>query len=449
MTLTSPTRTDPSERTAVGVSRPGLGERAAVFAVIVFLIVGLPLDWFNPPVRGQVVGGESPFVVVVFLGLAGLSLYFLNGNWHLAWKILARSRLVVAFHALMAASAFWSVSPVGTARRVVAIGLAATIGVHLLVRFSQLEIFRMISWAFLGSVLINLAFFFGFPDLARTFDERTQDFVITGVFSNKNSFGQMGILAIFAFAVAIRADRRRRVVWFGAMLLALFLVSLSQSKTALATGGMGVLMLIGYQVFRARKTMFGAVWLSVVGGSIGTIAFTVANLEFLTGLLGRDDTLSGRVPLWESVITLLSERPFFGHGWAAFWDGWFSPSHQIWIENRWLPPSAHNGFLDLWTQLGLVGFVLGVWMFGRGLRRGTLHAQRVPGIYGLWPLGMISIAVVYSMSESSLIGRHFFWTLTVMALIVVDQPLQLLSLPTPARSRMLAAAKRRLGDSPS
>ncbi|NNF64081.1 MAG: O-antigen ligase family protein [Acidimicrobiia bacterium] len=448
MTTFQPTVEDPGELTLGGssrASRPGLGERTAALATIVFLIVGLPLDWFNPPPRGaQLVGGESPLVIVAFLGLAGTVFYFMAGNWHILVRVSLRSPLVVALHFLMVASSFWSVSPGTSFRRSVAISLAAVIAVYLLTRFTQLELFRMLAWAMLIAVVLNLLFFFGFPDLARTFERRSGNMVITGVFSNKNSFGQMAILAVFTFAVAIRADRRFRLLWLASMLLGIVLVVLSQSKTSLATAGLGVVLLAFYQVFRARKTMFGAVTLLVLGASALSIAFTVANIEFLSGLLGRDATISGRMPLWESVIDSFDDRLLFGHGWAAFWNGFFSPAHELYIQNSWLPPSAHNGFLDLITQLGFVGFGVGAMMFLVGLRRGTVHAQNIPGIFGLWPLGVISIAVVYSMSESSLIGRHIFWVLTVMALVVVDQPTRTLSLPTAARRRMLVAASKRV-----
>lgn len=438
---------NPGELTLGGssrASRPSLGERTAALATIVFLIVGLPLDWFNPPPRGaQLVGGESPLVIVAFLGLSAAVFYYMAGNWHILVRTALRSPLVLALHAFMIASSFWSESPSTSFRRTIAISLAAVIAVYLLTRFTQLELFRMLAWGMLIAVVLNLLFFFGFPDLARAFERRSGNIVITGVFSNKNSFGQMAILAIFTFAVAIRADRRFRLLWFFAMLLAVVLVVLSQSKTALATAGLGIVLLICFQVFRARKTMFGAVSLLVLGASVMSIVFTVANIEFLSGALGRDASLSGRVPLWESVIDSFDDKLLFGHGWAAFWNGFFSPAHELYIQNPWLPPSAHNGFLDLITQLGLVGFTIGVVMFLVGLRRGTVHAQNIPGIFGLWPLGVISIAVVYSMSESSLIGRHIFWVLTVMALVVVDQPTRTLSLPTAARRRMLAAAAKR------
>ena len=226
---------------------------------------------------------------------------------------------------------------------------------------------------------------------------------------------------MFVFAVATRVDRRRRVLWLGALALAVVLLLQSESRTSLATAAMGVVLLIMYQAFRSRKTLFGAVLL--VGSTlvVGTVVFVISNLEFITEAANRDTTLSGRVPLWGSIIPTIGERPILGVGWSGFWNGWFSPAHDIWLEHRWEPPSGHNQFLDFGLQLGIIGALVGVAMFARAIWRGAFVAQFIPGIYGLWPLGVVSIATVYSITET-LIARSVFWLVTMIALLVIDQP---------------------------
>ena len=140
----------------VGVARPGVAERAVVFLTVLFLIVGFPLDWFSPPARGEVVAGESPLVALAFMALMAGTLIFMLGNWHIAWRVIARSRFVLAFHVLMLASMFWSNNPFATLRRSVAIALTAMVAVHLIVRFTQLEIFRMLARTMLVSLALNL-----------------------------------------------------------------------------------------------------------------------------------------------------------------------------------------------------------------------------------------------------------------------------------------------------
>lgn len=412
----SPTR----QGRSTSVSPPGFVERAWAVFVVFYLTVGFPPEWFNPPVAGAS-ASESALVAVAYIAVASPLLAFLIGNLHVAWAVLARTRYLLGLHALMVLSVLWAVDPGLTLRRSVGLVLTLAIAVHLVTRFSQGEIVRTLALALLAGVVVNLGFLAAFPDLSQTFEPRSNRTVITGVFPNKNGFGQMNFLAVFVFAVATRTDRRYRFFWFGAIILAGLLLLQSESRTSLATAAMGLCLLAAYQLFRSRKTLFGAALLTASGAAIGAVVFTISNLEFITESTGRDASLSGRVPLWESVIEEIPQRLILGTGWSGFWNGWFSPAHDVWLLHGWLPPSAHNQLLDFITQLGLVGGVVGVLLFGRAIWRGVFVAQFVPGIYGLWPLGVVSIAAVYSVTET-LIARSVFWLVTMIAFLVIDQP---------------------------
>ncbi|MFU8771954.1 MAG: O-antigen ligase family protein, partial [Anaerolineales bacterium] len=54
------------------------------------------------------------------------------------------------------------------------------------------------------------------------------------------------------------------------------------------------------------------------------------------------------------------DRFWLGYGLNSFWLGWEGPSAQIWAVSGWQPGYAHNGYLDLWLSLGIIGLTLGV-----------------------------------------------------------------------------------------
>lgn len=411
----------PGPRLASRVSRPSRIERVWAAFVVFYLTVGFPPEWFNPPVDGSPTGSESALVAVAYIAVASPLLVFLIGNLHVAWAVLARTRYLFALHALMVLSVLWAVDPGLTLRRSAGLVLTLAVAVHLVTRFSQAEIVRTLAVALFAGILVNLGFVAAFPELSQAFEARSNRNVITGVFTNKNSFGQMNFLAVFVFAVAARTERRYRVFWYGAIVLAGLLLLQSESRTALATAVMGVALLALFQLFRSRKTLFGAALLTASGFAVGTAVFIISNLEFVTESTGRDASLSGRVPLWETVINEIPERLILGTGWSGFWNGWFSPAHDVWLLHGWLPPSAHNQLLDFITQLGVIGGVVGVLLFGRAIWRGIFVAQFVSGIDGLWPLGVVSIAAIYSVTET-LVNRSVFWMVTMVAILLIDQP---------------------------
>jgi O-antigen ligase len=72
-------------------------------------------------------------------------------------------------------------------------------------------------------------------------------------------------------------------------------------------------------------------------------------------LLGRDATLTDRTVIWEILVDLARERPWLGRGYGGFW---FSDVY-LWFADRWgAIDHAHNGYMDLWLELGYVGLAM-------------------------------------------------------------------------------------------
>ncbi len=76
---------------------------------------------------------------------------------------------------------------------------------------------------------------------------------------------------------------------------------------------------------------------------------------------GEDVTsFTGRLPLWQELMSYVWEKPVTGFGYGAF----FTVQHKEELFDRvyWIPPSAHNAFLEAILQIGFVGFFLMVWV---------------------------------------------------------------------------------------
>src|SRR3546814_13243486 len=59
-------------------------------------------------------------------------------------------------------------------------------------------------------------------------------------------------------------------------------------------------------------------------------------------------------PLWER----LSTRPWTGFGYGAFWHDPEGPAWALRRALQWDVPSAHNGWVELWLDVGLGGVLL-------------------------------------------------------------------------------------------
>jgi O-antigen ligase len=57
------------------------------------------------------------------------------------------------------------------------------------------------------------------------------------------------------------------------------------------------------------------------------------------------------------------DRPWLGYGFSGFWNEDSPVVQTIWAALDWKAPSAHNGYIDILLQIGVVGLLLYVWVW--------------------------------------------------------------------------------------
>ena len=72
-------------------------------------------------------------------------------------------------------------------------------------------------------------------------------------------------------------------------------------------------------------------------------------------MLGRDPSLTDRTAVWADVLAL-QNRPMLGYGFESFWLG--DRLMVLWNKWWWRPTQAHNGYIETYLNLGLVGLGL-------------------------------------------------------------------------------------------
>ena len=98
-------------------------------------------------------------------------------------------------------------------------------------------------------------------------------------------------------------------------------------------------------------------------------------------------------------------------------------SNAVWDlrqEVLWDALHAHNGFIDLGLDLGLVGLCVFLVSIGRNLLRSIALARRVPRVETLWCYGYFAFIFLYNLTESSVLTRNsLFWILYVSASVTL------------------------------
>lgn len=243
-----------------------------------------------------------------------------------------------------------------------------------------------------------------------------------GVHPHKNEAGAFCAIAALVFIhTAVKGGSF--ITAPVAAALALVFLALTASKTS---GGLfvvaavaGVLIEAAYRNPGLRKVAFAVglcVLLAVlnVSGDIG---------ERLAATFDDPSSLTGRVQIWPVLLRYASDNLLFGSGYGSFWAiGTSSPVAEGGTEWLTLISHAHNGYLDLLVQTGLIGATLAVLGFVVHPARILLTRPLPPGA-PRWLLGaVLTFCWLHNVLETSLLDRaNIVWVMVLIAYNMLER----------------------------
>jgi len=387
----------------------------AIYLVLLTLLTNAFLGMWarireGPEAVGLASAEGDPITRFMLLGAYLLAISWGMGSLPKVLRLFLRAPLLVFLLAWTLASMAWSEAPDVSFRRVVAVILGTLAAAILVVRLNFWELLSLLAWVFLVSLGASFLVGVALPELGRAPEPRGEPWV--GVFVQKNVLGRVALLgALVFFWLLLRG--RHRIFWGAALFLALFLLYKSESRTAqvvflFAILWMGTLIL-AWRLRRVWPAYLAALVLLVGGAGVGL----VANLETVAQLTGRDLTLTGRVPLWEIVWGYIQDRPLLGYGYGGFW---LEETYGLAVSALFggIVTHAHNGYLELWLDLGLVGFGLGLLLLLATLGYWWRAYMRTGASEPLFWLVVWAFFFMYNFVESGFVlSNSFLWLLLV------------------------------------
>lgn len=281
-----------------------------------------------------------------------------------------------------------------------------------------------------------------YPALGRAYNGYHRDnLMYVGVANHKNLLGQM-LLVCSLVIVWDLVSRRRAAIesggkfeWMdGGLVLGLsfWLLAIADSATSLVctTLGVGIFLATGTKMVR-RQVRFAEIYTAVAVGVWFALdyAFNIAEL-IITGVLGRNMTLTSRTPMWELVLSQQDVSPLFGTGFLSFWTG--DRMARLWVD---LPGivQAHSGYVETYLNLGLVGLLLLAAVVLSSVRRIKAHLQAGDDFSRL-RITFVAISLFYNYSEASFNSLSLLWLVMLLVLAEAPKPLAAVS-PAPAVDR--------------
>jgi O-antigen ligase len=365
------------------------------------------------------------------------------------WRLNGLPYPLLEFAAITVLSTAWSAYPGFTAIAAVLLILTAVSALALAITFTLAEFLRLLGHALRiiigGSLLFELVVsaFVRHPILpwwehytgkipASYYWSRDLLFKgdrIQGIMGNSNLFGFVALLAVIVFAIEF-ASRSMSRGWSGFWLvLAVASIALTRSGTVLiasaAVAFIAVVLIVLRRIrgARGRGLVYGiAAVIVVIVGVIAIVAPTAS-----AHLLGKSGTFTGREGIWKEVIKLASERPVGGWGWISYWYPNIAPfDRRQFVIGHVHYLQAHEAWLDVWLQVGIVGLVLFVALVLSTLVRSWMLAVDRPQIgpsrpikyspVTLLPILVLVALLAQSFAESRLLIEYGMLLLSYIAI---------------------------------
>lgn len=376
------------------------------------------------PVLNQMGGLQpnenNPITQGIFL-IIRIGIIFLAIAWYKRiFRIVIKEKLLWPVVGMALVSVFWSAAPLETLRNSIVLLASTLFGIYLAARYNLNEQLRLLAWALGIGAILSLILAIALPSYGvmgtsdfYTSQEVAHSGVWKGIYGHKNILGQfMSLGALVFFFLTTSSRKYLWVKWVG-FCLCVSLLLLSTAKTALIVFLVTMAVIPLYRALRWNQTFALAFFivLILVSGAMATLFLN--NAETILGAFGRDTTLTGRTLLWPAVLYKIWQRPWLGYGYGGFWLGWEGESADVWRIVRWEVLHAHNGFLDLWLNIGLLGLLAFALSFLATCLQAVSWVRRTNTAEGIWPLAYLTFLILANLGESSLMRLQSIWILYV------------------------------------
>ena len=158
---------------------------------------------------------------------------------------------------------------------------------------------------------------------------------------------------------------------------------------------------------------------------VGLTCLVYTGQSNLLAQVGRNATLTGRTDLWGATLTSILQHPWLGYGFNAFWEGMQGASYSVITSVGWYVRHAHNGFIDLSLDLGMLGLATFVTGYVVLSKRALQIIRRVPGPASYWFCAFLCFMLLYNLDESSiLVQNNIFWIVYTSTAVNISTYLQ-------------------------
>jgi len=395
-------------------------------------IVGsrLPSQWLGLGEAGQALDAYengNPYDRTILLLLIVLAIVVLNARPFRWGGLFGQNRSLVAFLLFALLSVFWSDLPFVTFKK-----WFRDLGNYFVILVVLTDprpleairtLLRRLSFLLIPLSIVIIKYY---PHMGRQYSEWSGEATYTGATTTKDELGALclisGIFFFWDFLArwANRKERRtRQIILLDIAFIAmtLWLLNMADSASCRVCLALGCLLLLAAHTQTVKRH---STWLKAmipVGVCLGLFLVFGADMKAsIAGAVGRDPTFTDRTYLWTYLLNM-KINPVIGTGYESFWLG--PRLKELWAEFAFRPNQAHDGYIELYLNLGLIGgFLMGAFLIAK--YRSICRKFESHPDHSTLGLAMWAMTPIYNITTASF-GRGELMWLTFL-LVALDLP---------------------------
>lgn len=281
------------------------------------------------------------------------------------------------------------------------------------------NIMQSMGWFFAIVLLTSLIAVFVFPSRSiHQFD--LYEGAWRGMFAHKNLAGAFFTLAIYIFGLCY--SQTKKMHWYIFAALSFAFVFMTQSKAAFAllfaAPMLSFCLLMILNLLRAKIIYTLIIYILLFFCAISSII-----IPSIFEVLHIESNLTGRLPLWDIVISISSDRPLIGHGFDAFFNNLNDQSYLIAAGESWsrFAPHSHNGYLNLFVYGGVFAVFTAIWFYASVYAK-LARLSKIKPTLAFWLLSIMLFDTVRNVTEvDTFSASNIVWVTTIMAALISAQ----------------------------
>lgn len=373
-----------------------------------------------PGIGGSIEG--NPIATIIFSGLILFSVIVLlkRRTFSLTWVLSNRGILLLYAYILL--SIMWSPYPEVAIKRYIKMIGCLLIALLLASEEDHDKALEHVLRRYIAiSLILSLYFIRTDRSIGYTIGAHGSYFM-AGIAGHKNA---LGILCAYSLIFLLMRALRRwpDINYFDGVLalINLYFLIRAQATTALVLAILGVVLILGLKIVGNFQRIVILVMISLIV-TLPVLMITINSPgAVISGAFfsatGKDATLTGRIPMWKDLIRIGQKDLILGSGYEGYWIMHYK---EIWAKWTFLPVSAHNGFVEVLLNLGLLGLVILIGVIARPLfRLGSEVSISRPLSH--WSLAFLILFILSNFTEAWFINLSLGWNLFLIVLMISEK----------------------------